>query len=32
MTQKQNDPPLSFTNNAARKEISGGDVSATTTS
>src|SRR5262245_4587488 len=32
ITQKQKLPPLSFTKRAARNEISGGDVSATTTS
>src|SRR6185503_11746303 len=32
ITQKQKLPPLSFTKNAAKKEIKGGDVSATTTS
>src|SRR5215211_4757821 len=32
ITQKQNLPPLNFTKSAARKEMSGGDVSATTTS
>src|SRR5689334_7848945 len=32
ITQKQNRPPFKRTNSAARNEISGGDVSATTTS
>src|SRR5687767_13013980 len=32
ITQKQNDPPFNLTNNAAKNEISGGEVSATTTS
>ena len=32
ITQKQNFPPFNLTNNAPRNEISGGDVSATTTS